>query len=182
MRIDELRQIAVKTSKAGTILFIGCIALPLAFAVVLNIPVHAMFGLVSSVIVFQALAVIVGLGLQIHPGFILFIVTSVALAIILAIFEICDTFADNSERVSGWLKKMHEISQEHTGFQKYGELMLLPVIWIPGIGLYGCVLIAWLFQWRGRKAIALMLAGWLIACTFVMYASFGVVSIIIGFT
>ncbi len=46
MRIDELRQIAIKTSKAGTILFIGCIALPLAFSVVLDIPVHAMFGLV----------------------------------------------------------------------------------------------------------------------------------------
>ncbi len=138
-----------------------------------------MLGIVSSVFIFQALAVVVGLGFSLPPGVILILVTSVACSIILFIFEIADTFADSSERVQQWIKSMDKIIHKSDKFSRYGELMLIPIIWIPGIGLYGCAVIAWIFGWRNLTALILMLTGWVIACIVVLLMAFGLFAIII---
>ena len=49
----------------------------------------------------------------------------------------------------------------------------IPFIWVPGIGLYGCVMIAWLFKWRSARAGAIILAGWILAALLVLLTSIG---------
>jgi len=161
------------------IIFVGAIFLPVGVGLSYGVSPEVMIGLVTSVIIFQALAAVVGLSLKIPPVFVLAVMTSVAFTVILTVFEICDAFAHRSMRVQGWIAKMKVVSEKYYRFKKYGEVALLMIIWIPGIGLYGCVLIAWIFHWRGVKAITLMLMGWLIASLVVMLASLGIISIMI---
>ncbi|MDO9549452.1 MAG: hypothetical protein Q7J03_00620, partial [Methanoregula sp.] len=61
-------------------------------------------------------------------------------------------------------------------FQKYGIFTLMPFIWIPGVGLYGCVLLAWLFKWRGIKGIGVIMTGWILSTLLVLGASIGIMS------
>jgi uncharacterized membrane protein len=179
MNIARLRAVALDLWRAAMIVVIGVIGVPLVIGAIFGVSPAGMLGLVSSVVLLQALAVVVGLGFSLHPGVILILVTSVACGIILFIFEIADTFADSSERVQRWIRKMDEITHKSNVFSRYGELMLLPIIWIPGIGLYGCAVIAWIFGWRGLGAIILMLTGWVIACTVVLLMALGLFAVII---
>ncbi len=179
MDVARLRAVARDLWKALIIVVIGVIAVPLVIGAIFGVPVGEMLGLVSSVILLQALAVLVGLGFSLPPGVILILVTSVACAVILFIFEIADTFADSSERVRRLIKKMDEISRKSDKFTRFGMLMLVPIIWIPGIGLYGCAVIAWIFGWRNLTAVILMLTGWVIACVVVLLMALGLVSIIV---
>ena len=94
-----------------TIIFVGAIAVPIGVGLACGVSPGAMLGLASSVILFQALAAVVGLGLTIHPAFVLVVMTSVALTVILTIFEVCDTFAHRSIRIQGWIGKMKVVSE-----------------------------------------------------------------------
>jgi uncharacterized membrane protein len=174
---NGVRSTLYPVSRAIAIIFVGAILIPVSVGLSFGVSPGAMMSLVTSVIIFQALAAVIGLGLNIPPGFVLAVMTSVALTVILTVFEICDAFAHRSTRVQGWIAKMKDFSEKSDKFNKYGELALLPIIWIPGIGLYGCALIAWIFQWRGVKAIGPMLIGWIIASLVVMIASLGLISI-----
>ncbi len=179
MNIERLRAVALDLWRAAIIIVIGVIAIPLIIGAIFGINPAEMLGLVLSVFLLQALAVVVGLGFSLHPGVILILVTSVACAIILFIFEIADTFACCSERIQRWIKKMDDVTHKSAAFSRYGKLMLLPIIWVPGIGLYGCAIIAWIFGWRDLPAIILMLTGWIIACTIVLLMALGLFAIII---
>ena len=57
-------------------------------------------------------------------------------------------------------------------------VMLIPIIWIPGIALYGSPIIAWIFQWEEIPAIACMVTGWLMASSLVAAGAVGIISII----
>ncbi len=176
---DRLRAVARDLWRAGLVVAIGMIAIPLGVGAFYGIPPFEMLGLVSSVLLFQAFAVLLGLAFSLHPGVILFVVTSVATAVILLIFEIADAFSDCSERIQRWIAKMDEITHKSDFFSRFGDFMLIPIIWIPGIGLYGCALIAWLFGWRNLRAMVLMLIGWLIACVVVILMALGLVAVIV---
>jgi uncharacterized membrane protein len=58
--------------------------------------------------------------------------------------------------------------------------MLIPIMWIPGLGLYGTPVVAWILHWRGSRSILLMLTGWLIACLAVLLTAEGILSLIGG--
>jgi uncharacterized membrane protein len=97
---------------------------------------------------------------------------------IIGIMEICDLFSDSSERVAGWLRSVEEQIERFRFLHSYGALMLIPIIWIPGIALYGSPLIAWIFQWNRLASILCMVVGWLMASVFVLLISLGLTSII----
>lgn len=179
MGIGRVHFTLLEVSKAMMIILVGAIVIPVSVGLLCGVSPGVMLGLASSVILFQALAAVVGLGLTIPPAFVLAVMTSVALTVILTIFEVCDTFAHRSTRVQEWIGKMEDVFERSATFHKYGELALLPIIWIPGIGLFGCALIAWIFQWRGPRAILLMLMGWVVATLAVMLASLGIISIVL---
>ncbi len=62
--------------------------------------------------------------------------------------------------------------------KRYGIYALIPFIWVPGVGLYGCILIAWLFKWRGVKSVSVIFAGWMLATVLVLLTSLGILEII----
>ena len=107
-----------------------------------------------------------------------FIMISFGISVILVLPRICDMFAERSEWLQKNLKKIETVTQKSEMFRKYGMYTFIPFIWVPGVGLYGCVMIAWLFKWRGVRAGAIILAGWILAALIVLLTSIGIFSII----
>jgi uncharacterized membrane protein len=150
------------------------VIVPLIMGGLSDIDPGSVFLLISSTLIFQAAAVLVGLGLSLDPLTILIIMTSVAIGVMVAILQICDLFSETSPRVAAWLVRIGEKTEKYTFLQKYGVIMLIPIIWIPGIALYGSPIIAWLFQWRETTAIICMVIGWILACVFVLALGTGI--------
>ena len=54
---------------------------------------------------------------------------------------------------SGWLHRhldnVEAVTQKSRLFKKYGMVAFIPFMSGTGVGLYGCVMIAWLLRWRG---------------------------------
>jgi uncharacterized membrane protein len=157
---------------------IGVIEIPLVIGLYNQNSAGEIFGLVVSIFILQPLAVAVGLGLGIHPVQVMFIMISFGISVIFVLFGICDMFAERSEWLIGHLKKIEKITQKSEMFRKYGIYALIPFIWVPGVGLYGCIMIAWLFKWRSVRAGAIILAGWILAALIVLLTSIGIFQII----
>lgn len=153
--------------------------------VVLGIAVPVLAGLLSgrtpaesltlagSAFLLQAGGAAVGVGLGFHPAALLAIMTSVALAYILVVFEVLDLFAEQSERMRSWIDRVDERTRDNVYIHKYGVLALVPLIWLPIVSLYGSPLVAWIFRWDRLQSVVAMLGGWIVACIVVMAATTG---------
>ncbi|MDO9033939.1 MAG: small multi-drug export protein [Methanoregula sp.] len=157
-------------------LLLGLVVIPVVIGSFFQISLWHMLGLVGSVLILQPVAVVVGLGLGIPPVPIMLIMISFGISIIYGLFAICDNFAKRSVWLSKHLTSVQAIAEKSALFQRYGIFTLMPFIWIPGIGLYGCVLLAWLFKWRGAKGVGVIMAGWIISTLLVLGASIGILS------
>lgn len=162
--------------KTGLFLALGIVVIPVVIGLGYRISLWSMLGLVGSVLILQPMAVVVGVGLGIPPLPIMLIMISFGISTIFGLFAICDTFADRSAWLRSHLDSVQAIAQKSSFFQRYGIFTLMPFIWIPGVGLYGCVLLAWLFQWRGVKGVGVIMAGWILSTLLVLGASLGIVS------
>jgi uncharacterized membrane protein len=130
--------------------------------------------LAGSSFLLQAAGAAVGVGLGFSPVPILLIMTSVALAYILVVFEVLDLFAEQSERVRAWIDRIDEKTKGNIYIRRYGVLALVPLIWLPIVSLYGSPLVAWIFRWDRVQSVVAMLAGWIVACAVVMGATMGI--------
>ena len=155
-------------------LLLGLVVIPVVIGLFFQISLWQMLGLVGSVLILQPVAVVVGLGLGIPPVPIMLIMISFGFSIIYGLFAICDTFAKRSVWLSKHLTSVQTIAGKSSFFQRYGIFTLMPFIWIPGIGLYGCVLLAWLFKWRGVKGVGVIMTGWILSTLLVLGASIGI--------
>jgi len=164
--------------RIALIAVIGVIEIPLVIGLYNQNTPGEILGLVASIFILQPLAVAVGLGLGIHPVQVMFIMMSFGISVIFVLFGICDIFAERSEWLHRHLKKIEAITEKSEMFKKYGIYTFIPFIWVPGIGLYGCVMIAWLFKWRSARAGAIILSGWIIAALIVLLTSIGIFQII----
>jgi uncharacterized membrane protein len=156
----------------------GILVIPVAIGLLYDCTIHSILGLVGSILVFQPVAVAVGVALNIPPVPILLIMFSMGVSVIFIFFGICDLFAEKSVWLRNHLEKVNAIAQRSALFQKYGIITIIPFIWVPGVGLYGCVLLAWLFGWRDTKGIGIILSGWMLAALLVLGASLGVMGLI----
>jgi uncharacterized membrane protein len=152
----------------------GILLLPFLIGTSAGSPVHVVFGYVGSILIFQPVAAGIGIALGIPPLPALLIMLSVGTAVIFIFFGICDLFAEKSAWLRDHLDKVNAIARRSALFQRYGLVTLIPFIWVPGVGLYGCVLLAWLFGWRDTRGIAIILAGWMLASLLVVGAALGV--------
>jgi hypothetical protein len=125
--------------KIVLIAVIGIIEIPLVIGLYNKNTVGEIIGMVVSVFILQPLAVAVGLGLGIHPAQVMFIMISFGISVILVLPRICDMFAEQSGWLQQNLKKIEAITQKSEMFRKYGIYTFIPFIWVPGVGLYGCV-------------------------------------------
>jgi uncharacterized membrane protein len=156
----------------------GIFFIPVVIGIFYNIPLHLILGFVGSILIFQPVAVAVGIGLGLPPVPVMLIMFSIGISVIFVISGICDIFASRSAWLRNHLDKVDAIAKKSTLFQRYGILTIVPFIWVPGVGLYGCVLLAWLFRWRGIQGISIILAGWMLASLLVLLASLGVMGLI----
>jgi uncharacterized membrane protein len=178
MNIFPRLQGFAEMTKIACIFLAGVLAVPLIIGSYYLIAPLEILGLVGSILILQPFAVVIGLGLGINPLSVLLIMSSFGISVIFVLFGICDLFAEHSEWLRTHLKKIETITQKSEMVKKYGMYSLIPFIWVPGVGLYGCVLVAWLFRWRGVRSVAVIFAGWVLATALVMLASLGIMEII----
>lgn len=155
----------------------GILAVPLAIGLYYQCALHAILGFIGSVLIFQPVAVAVGIALGIPPVPILFIMFSIGISVVFIFFGVCDLFAERSRWLRDHLEKVNMIAKKSALFENYGIIAFIPSIWVPGVGLYGCVLLAWLFGWKGIKDISIIMGGWMLASMLVLGASLGVMGL-----
>lgn len=151
--------------------------LPVLVAFAAGIPINRVGALLMSIIVFQALAVPAGVMIHIPIPALICILLLVAFALIEAIFLVCDLFAESWPRLRLWMEKVEGRIAAHPRLQKYGDLMLIALIWVPGLGLYGASLLAWIFRWNTLRGVLFLLAGWTIASVVVLLVTLGAYAI-----
>jgi predicted Na+-dependent transporter len=158
-----------KISKALLVFIVFAMALPLAVGALSGVTSTQILTMITSTFVLQAAAPPIGLAMGLSPGAILFIMACFAIGVVAAIFEICDGLASSSARVRSWIDKLEKISDKHPVIKKYGAISCLFIAWIPGVGVYGTPIIAWVLRWKRLPSIIFTVAGFVVAAIFVLF-------------
>jgi len=159
------------------ILITGVVILPLIIGLFDNIVFTAVLGLIISILIFQPFAVAIGLGLGFDALPLMFIMCSIGLSVIFGLLKTCDMFAHRSEWLRRHLEKVEAVTQKSRLLKKYGMVAFIPFMWVPGLGLYGCVMVAWLLRWRGAFAITMLLIAWMLAALIILLTSMGLLTV-----
>lgn len=167
----------IEIFKIALVLITGIVILPLIIGFFDNIVFTKILGLITSILIFQPFAVAIGLGLGFNALPLLLIMCSIGLAVSFGLLRICDMFAHRSERLHRHLEKIEAVTQKSRLLKKYGMVAFIPFMWVPGVGLYGCVMIAWLLRWRGAFAITVIVIAWMLAALIVLLASLGILAV-----
>lgn len=167
--IDGIR----KGFQAIAIAFVVATLLPVILGFLLSVPTARVLGLIISTLLLQANAAFVGVGLGLHPLFILVAMTLVELGIVLAIYEILDTFAEQSERVRRFTKSTEEKMARYPILHRYGAVTLIILPMLPVIGLYSSVVIGWLLRWNKVQSVFFVTLGWVIVTGFLLLVALG---------
>jgi hypothetical protein len=159
---------------SGATILLLLVILPCLIGLAGGFPLVTVLGFIISILILQGLAAAAGIGLGIPPFLLIPLMVSVAAGIFLGIYRICDLFSERSQRVARQIGRIKNLMDSHQALRTYGEFMLVMIMWIPGFGLYGTPVVAWILNWRGVRSVLLMLAGWLIACLFVLTMTAGI--------
>jgi hypothetical protein len=171
--IDGIR----KGFRAIAIAFVLATLIPLLLGIALSVPTGRVLSLIVSTLLLQANAAFVGLGFGLNPLFVLVVMTFVELGIVLAIYEILDTFAEQSERVQRFTKNTEEKMAKYPILHKYGR---------PRSSSFPCSRDRPLLQRRHRVASALEQGsvgllrhvGWVLITGFLLLAALGFLQVI----
>jgi bile acid:Na+ symporter, BASS family len=163
-------RIVLKKLSKALLLFIGiAVVIPLIIGAVVGVSSAEILAMVTSTLLLQAAAPPVGMAMGLSPAIILVTMACFAVGMVMAIFEICDGLSASSEKVRNWIDKVAKISDKHPAIKKYGAISCCFIAWIPGIGLYGTPVIAWVFKWKRLPSIIFTVAGFEIAAFFVLF-------------
>ncbi len=164
------RGIVIKQISKAFLLFIGfAMAIPLLIGALSGINSTQVLTLVTSAFVLQAAAPPIGLAMGLSPATIIVIMACFAIGIVMAIIEICDGLAASSARIRKWIDKLGKITDKHPVIKKYGAISCLFIAWIPGVGVYGTPVIAWIMKWKRLPSIIFTVSGFVIAAIFVLF-------------
>src|SRR5271157_5352510 len=156
-------------SKAAIFFIVFAIGVPLILGSFADLPSAQILTLITSTFVLQAASPPIGLAMGLSTITILIIMACFALGIVLAILEICDSLAASSTRVKRWVDKIEEKTRKYPQIQKYGPITCIGIAWIPGVGLYGTPIIAWILKWKRIPAVFFTVCGFVIAAFFVLF-------------
>ena len=162
---------------AVAFVIVTLIALLLGF--LFSVPTTRVFSLVVSTLFLQANAAFVGVGFGLHPAFILVVMTLVEVGIVIAIYEILDTFAMQSERVQRFTKSTEEKMKKYPILHWYGATTLIARRVLPEIRLYFRVVIGWLLRWKKVPSIFFVTPGWVFVTGFLLLVALGFVRLIV---
>jgi uncharacterized membrane protein len=167
----------IEILKVALVMIMGVVIIPIYIGFFNNITFTAVLGFIASILIFQPFSVVIGIGLGFDALPLMFILCSVGLAVIFGLSRTCDMFANRSEWLHRHLEKVETITQKSGLFKKYGMVAFIPFMWIPGVGLYGCVMIAWLLRWRGVFATTMIFIAWMLAALIVLLTSMGLLAV-----
>lgn len=158
-----------KISRAFIFFFVFAVAFPLVLGALYGVPAGSILSLIASTALLQAAAPPLGLALGLTPTGIVIIMAFFAVGIVIAILEICQSLAMSSQRVNSWIDKVGKKMDKYPAIKKYGAISCIAIAWIPGIGLYGTPIIAWILGWKRIPAIVFTTVGFVIASVFVLF-------------
>jgi len=170
-RVRSGLRIMKEISKALIFFFLFVIAVPLIIGVIHEVPAGNILSFLASTFLLQAAAPPLGGPLGLSQMVVLAVMASFAIGMVLAILEICESLALTSERVSGWIEKVGKKMERYPAIQKYGAISCTLIAWIPGIGLYGTPIIAWILGWNRWLVVVFTTAGFVIAAAFVLFVA-----------
>jgi len=124
----------------------------------------AMMGFIFSAFALQAIAAPLGLPLGLTSPQILIIMAIFGIGIILGVFEICKVLGASSKRVSAFIGKIEQKMGKYPFLHRFGAASCFLIVWIPGLGLYGTPVIAWLLSWKRIPSIIMTFLGFMSGC------------------
>ncbi|HUU75189.1 MAG TPA: hypothetical protein VMW63_03765 [Methanoregulaceae archaeon] len=158
-----------KLTWAIVLFIVFAVAIPVTVGVIYGVPASSILSLILSTTVLQAAAPPLGLALGLNPPGILFIMATFAIGMVVAILEVCDSLALSSDRVKRWIDNIGKKMEKYPAIQKYGAVSCIAIAWVPGIGLYGTPIIAWILGWKRIPVIMFTTLGFVIASLFVLF-------------
>lgn len=161
--------------RAIAIAFVVATLIPVVLGHLLSVPVGRVLSLIVATLLLQANAAFVGLSLGLDPVFVLVVMTFVEVGIVLAIYEILDAFAEQSDRVKRFTKSTEEKMKRYPILQRYGAATLIVLPMLPVIGLYSSVVIGWLLRWDKLQSIFFVTLGWVLVTGFLLLVALGIV-------
>lgn len=168
-----------KGFRAIAIAFVVATLIPVTLGLLFSVPTARVLSLIASTLLLQANAAFVGLGLGLNPVFVLVVMTFVEIGIVLAIYEILDTFAEQSERVRRFTKSTEEKMKRYPILSRYGAVTLIVLPTLPVIGLYSSVVIGWLLRWNKLQSIFFVTLGWVLVTAFLLLVALGFVRVVV---
>jgi hypothetical protein len=150
--------------------------IPCAAAFLLSQSVPATLALITSTLIIEYGAAPIGIGLGLHPAFVLLTLTSVALGITLFLFDLFDTLGRHSGRVAQFLSRSEEKVHQSALISKYGIYGLVPCVLT--LGFYVCPPFAWALAWRRDRSILLIMGGFTGISVILILLTLGLFSII----
>ena len=163
------RIVIFSISKALLYFIVIGVVIPLIVGALIGTAGGKTLTMILSTFLLQAASPPVGIAAGLSPAFITFILICFAVGLVLAIYEICEGLASSSAKIRKWIDKIGTISQKYPVIKKYGAISCLFIAWIPGVGLYGTPVIAWILQWKKIPSLIFTVTGFVIAGIFVMF-------------
>lgn len=158
-----------KLSRALIFFFVIAVGIPVVIGALFGISQAGILSLVTSTLVLQAAAPPIGLALGLPTPAILTVMACFAIGMVAALMELCDSLAMSSERVKDWIDRVGKKMEKYPAIRKYGAVSCIGIAWIPGIGLYGTPIIAWILGWKRIPAVLFTTLGFVIASVFVLF-------------
>ncbi len=152
------------------------VVLPLVAAIIFSQSPAATIALITTTLIIEYGAAPIGIGLGLHPAFVLLVLTSVALGITLFLFDLFDTLGRHSERAARFLLRSEEKVKQSKLISKYGIYGLVPCVLT--LGFYVCPPVAWTFAWRRDASIVLIMGGFIAISGILILVTLGLFSVI----
>jgi hypothetical protein len=152
------------------------VVLPLAAAFLLSIPIPSTLALITGTLIIEYGAAPIGLGLGLHPVFVLYVLVCVALGVTLVLFDIFAIMGEHSERVSRFLKRSSDRAKQSSFLTKYGIYGLVPGVMT--LGFYVCPPVSWVVGWQKTRSILLIMAGYITISIVTILATMGIFSLV----
>ena len=147
------------------------VILPVLVGILFGSSPGSMLGFLFSAFALQAIAAPVGLRAGLTSLETLVFMAFFGIGLILGVFEICQTLGTSSKRVASFIEKIEQKTSKYPFLSKYGSVSCFLLVWIPGIGLYGTPVIAWLLSWKRIPAVIFTFLGFMSGCfTFLFLA------------
>jgi hypothetical protein len=147
--------------------------LPILFGLLSGAPPGITAGFLLLAFALQAIAAPLGLILGFSSLQILVIMACFGFGVILAVFEICRTLGESSQRVGSFIDAIERRTARYPLLRNYGAVSCFLIVWIPGIGLYGTPVIAWLFCWKRIASLLFTYAGFMTGCFLFLFLAGG---------